>query len=243
MRDRWLRLIWVAGLVGWLAPGSGVAQTVPTEGERYKIEVAGNVVTLTNLSAVAVTGFRGTYDCGSTVKPSSVVEDSVILGMGTADPPKSSLAFQAPSGECAGGIDVIVFADGQHVGSADAWKRVVIQRSAAYAEVSGLLALAEGIPAKNWKLAALVAQIGKLRDALRTSPDMDADERRGRLMVLDTAINGLPYQEKKAAVKTPAASRTLTVTTLIRWMNALDAALGKDRMEMSTDLKSAQNPN
>ncbi len=56
----------------------------PAQGERLRIEVAENVVTLTDLSAVAVTGFRGTYDCGSAGKPTSVVEDFVILGMGTA---------------------------------------------------------------------------------------------------------------------------------------------------------------
>jgi hypothetical protein len=58
----------------------------PAQGERLRIEVAENVVTLTDLPAVAVavTGFRGTYDCGSAGKPTSVVEDFVILGMGTA---------------------------------------------------------------------------------------------------------------------------------------------------------------
>jgi hypothetical protein len=233
-------MVWVAGFVIGLSPDCGVAQTLPAQGERYRIEVAGNVVTLTNLSAVAVTGFRGTYDCGSAGKPSSVVEDSVILGMGTAETPKSSLAFQAPSGECTGGVDVIVFADRQHVGGADAWKRVVTQRSAAYAEVSGLLALAEGVPAKDWKLADFVGQMGKLRSALRASQNLGADERRGRLMVLETAMNGLPYEEKKS-VKTSAASRTLTVTALIRWMNALDGALGKDRVEMSSGLGRAQD--
>jgi hypothetical protein len=240
MRDRLLRVVWVAGFVGGLGPGCSVAQTVPAQGARYRIEVAGNVVTLTDLSAIAVTGFRGTYDCGSAGKPSSVAEDSVILGMGTAEQPKSSLAFQEPSGECTGGIDVIVFADGQHVGGPDAWKRVVIQRSAAYAEVTGLLALAEGVPAKDWKLADLVGQIGKLWSALRASQNMGVDERRGRLMVLETAMNGLPQEEKKAAVKTPAASRTLTVTALIRWINALDGALGKDRVEMSSGLARVQ---
>jgi hypothetical protein len=160
--------------------------------------------------------------------------------MGTTEPPKSSLAFKAPSGECTGGIDVIVFADGQHVGGADAWKRVLIQRSAAYAEVSGLLALAEGVPAKDWKLADFVGQMGKLKSALRASQNMGADERRGRLMALDTAMNGLPYEEKKSAVKTSAASRTLTVTALIRWMNALDGALGKERVEMSSGLGRPQ---
>jgi hypothetical protein len=234
-------MLWVAGFLGGLGPGCGVSQTIPAQGERYRIEVAGNVVTLTDLSAVAVTGFRGTYDCGSAGKPSSVVEDPVILGMGTTEPPKSSLAFQAPSGECTGGIDVVVFADGQHVGGVDAWKRVVTQRSAAYAEVSGLLALAEGMSAKDWKLADFVGQMGKFRSALRASQNIGADERRGRLMVLETAMNGLPYVQKKSAVKTPAALRTLTVTTLIWWMNALDGALGKERMEMSSGLGRAQD--
>lgn len=233
-------MIWVAGFLGGLGPGCGVSQTLPEQGERYRIEVAGNVVTLIDLSGVAVTGFRGTYDCGSAGKSSSVVEDSVILGMGTTVTPRSSLAYQAPSGECTGGVDVIVFADGQHVGGPDAWKRVVTQRSAAYAEVSGLLALAEGVPPKDWKLADFVGQMGKLWSALRASQNMEADERRGRLLVLETAMNGLPYEEKKSAVKTPAASRTLTVTTLIRWMNALDGALGKERVEMSSGLGRAQ---
>jgi hypothetical protein len=218
-----------------------MSQTIPAQGERYRIEVGGNVVTLTDLSAVAVTGFRGTYDCGSAGKPSSVVEDSVILGMGTTQPPKSSLAFQVPSGGCTGGVDVIVFADGQHVGGTDAWKRVLTQRSAAHAEVSGLLALAEGVPPKDWKLADFVGQLGELRSGLRASQNMGADERRGRLMVLETAMNGLPYEEKKSAAKTPASSRMLTVTTLIRWMNALDGALGKERVDMSSGLGTAQN--
>jgi hypothetical protein len=33
----------------------------------------------------------------------------------------------------------------------------------------------------------------------------------------------------------------LTVTTLIWWMNALDGALGKERMEMSSGLGRAQD--
>jgi hypothetical protein len=188
---------------------------------------------------VPVTGFRGTYVCGSG-EPSSLVEDSVILGMGTVEAPKASMTFQAPAAPCTGGVDVIVFADGQHVGSAGAWQRVVVQRSAAYAEVSGLLALAEGVPVKTWKLDDFEARIGKLREALRADAKMGGDERRGRSMVLETAVNGLPYAEKQAAAKTPAASRTLTVTTLIRWMNALDGALGKDRVEMSSALVGAQ---
>jgi hypothetical protein len=240
MRDRWLSMLWGVGFVIGLSPDCGVAQTLPAQGERYRVEVAGNVVTLVDLSSVAVTGFRGTYDCGSAGKPSSVVEDSVILGMGTAETPKSSLAFQAPSGECTGGVEVIVFADGQHVGAVDAWKRVVTQRSAAYAEVSGLPALAEVVSAKDWKLADFVGQMGKLRSALRASQNMGTDERRGRLMVLETAMNGLPFEGKKSAAKTPAASRTLTVTTLIRWMNALDGALGEDRVEMPSGLGKAQ---
>jgi hypothetical protein len=103
-----------------------------------------------------------------------------------------------------------------------------------------LPALAEVVSAKDWKLADFVGQMGKLRSALRASQNMGTDERRGRLMVLETAMNGLPFEGKKSAAKTPAASRTLTVTTLIRWMNALDGALGEDRVEMPSGLGKAQ---
>jgi len=230
----------VAGVVCAVAGGVGVrAQAVAdpavaNQGERYRIETSAasgqDVLTITNTSAVAITGFRAAYDCGVPGKQASVVEDTVIMGMGGAEAPKSSLSFAVPevAKGCAGGVRVIAFADGQHVGIAPAWKQMVMERSAAYAEASGLLAVTEGMEAKNWSAATLAAKVAEMRKALGAAKGMEPDERRGRAMALDVMRQYLDTEAKGPG----SVVRTKTITRLIHWMNGMSDALGKEKIEL-----------
>jgi hypothetical protein len=213
--------------------GLGVkAQTVPVQGERYKIETAdgadGRVVTITDVSQVPITAFRAGYVCSDPQKVVQLAEDTVILGMGMPHEAKSSLSFALPSEmkDCPGGVDVIAFADGQHVGDAAAWKRLVVQRSAADAEVSGLLSVAEGITAKEWVIAGFLAQVEARQKAL-AGMKMTVDERRGRSLALEVAREGFGLDAKRGG-----GSRTETVSRLIKWTTELDSSLGAEKVGM-----------
>lgn len=225
----------VAGVVWAVAGGVGVrAQAVANQGERYRIETSAaggqDAVTITNTSAVPITGFRAAYDCGAPGKQASVVEDTVIMGMGAAAAAKSSLSFAVPelTKGCAGGVLAIAFADGQHVGGDPAWKQIVMQRSAAYAEASGLLALTEGMDAKSWSAAALEAKLAEMRKALAADRGMAGDERRGRMMALDVMRQYLDTEAKGPG----SMVRTKTITRLIHWMNGMSDALGKEKVDL-----------
>jgi hypothetical protein len=213
---------------GWLVvcglAAAGVAQTVPAQGERYRVETAAAAdgssgVTITNVSQVPITAFRATYVCAAH-KVLQFAEDTVIVGMGTAQAPKSTLSFALPQQDCTGGVSVLVFADGQHVGDEGSWKQVLAQRRAAYEEVSGLLTVAEGMAAKEWTLAAFLAAVERREAALKADQAMSLDERRGRLLALEVARQGFGL-EKGTAV------RTAVITALIKWDGALgDAGRG-----------------
>jgi hypothetical protein len=230
----WCSLRLVVGLVVAVnVCGLGVrAQTVPVQGERYKIETVdgadGRVVTITDVSQVPITAFRAGYVCGDSHKVVQLAEDTVILGMGAPHEAKNSLTFALPPEmkECPGGVDVIAFADGQHVGDAAAWKRLVVQRSAADAEVSGLLSVAEGMSAKEWTMAGFLAQVEARQKAVE-GMKMGADERRGRSLALEVAREGFGLDAKRGA-----GSWTETVSRLIKWMTALEGALGAEKVGM-----------
>ncbi len=219
MGSRWNLWLVVAVNVWGL---SLAAQTVPVQGERYKIEIAdgaeGRVVTITDVSQVPITAFRAGYTCSDPQKVVQLAEDTVILGMGAPHETKSSLTFALPPEmkDCPGGVDVIAFADGQHVGEAAAWKRLVAQRSAAHEEVSGLLSVAEGTPAKEWTMAGFLAQV-EARQKVVAGMKMGVDERRGRSLALEVAREGFGLDAKRGVV-----SRTETVSRLIKWMTSLE---------------------